>query len=40
VTVRVARRDYTLVAVINEATATVKYFLSNATKQSLRVVRT
>jgi SRSO17 transposase len=34
--VRVAARGYTLVVAINEATAEVKYFLSNATDQPLR----
>jgi SRSO17 transposase len=38
VAVRVARRDYTLVVAINEVTAEVKYFLTNATDQPLRVV--
>jgi SRSO17 transposase len=38
VTVRVAGGDYTLVVAINEATAEVKYFLTNATDQPLRLV--
>lgn len=36
--VRVAGRDYQLVAAINEGTAEVKYFLSNAIDQPLRLV--
>jgi SRSO17 transposase len=38
VPVRVAGHDYTLVAAINEATAELKYLLTNATDQPLRVV--
>lgn len=38
VAVRVAGRDYTLIVAINEATAEVKYFVSNATDQPLRVL--
>jgi SRSO17 transposase len=38
VAVRVAGRDYRLVVAINEATAEVKYFVSNALGQPLRVV--
>lgn len=38
VPVRVAGHDYTLVVAINEATAEVKYFVTNATDQPLRRV--
>lgn len=38
VMVRVAGRDYRLVVAINEATAEVKYFVSNALEQPLRLV--
>ena len=38
VAVQVAGRDYTLVAAINEATGELKYFVTNATDQPLRVV--
>ena len=38
VAVRVAGRDYRLVVAINESTAEVKYFLTNATEEPLRVV--
>jgi SRSO17 transposase len=40
VPVRVAEQDYTLIVAINEATAEVKYFLTNATDEPLaRVLR-
>ena len=38
VAVQVAGRPYTLVVAINEATAEVKYFVTNATDQPLRLV--
>lgn len=38
VAVRVAGHDYTLVAAVNEATGELKYFVTNATGQPLRVV--
>ena len=38
VTVRVAEHEYRLVVAINEATAEVKYFVTNATGEPLRVV--
>ena len=38
VAVQVAGRDYTLVAAVNEATGELKYFVTNATDQPLRVV--